>query len=264
MPAASANVSIMDNTARYFAAKKKRTKKNPEDPSASDTEVELEEAPKAAEPVRAAPKLSGGVFSVGDVKRIDTTPDHKPPSMEDTIEGRYAAVLFTTASQKSQLFNVFEDMRYLSELYKSSESFRLFTENGGVGAKEIRLLNKALTETAPFSETTLHFLTILAENKRLVFIKDIAEKYEKLYQQFNREEKITIISAVALDSKQQGQVLEALKANPQNEGKEFTIEYQVDSSIMGGLQMYTESEFMDMSLVSRVDRLRQEVDRMSQ
>ena len=57
-------------------------------------------------------------------------------------------------------------------------------------------------------------------------------------------------------------MLDALKANPQNEGKNFTIEYQVDASIMGGLQMYTESEFMDMSLTSRVNALRAEVNRM--
>lgn len=76
------------------------------------------------------------------------------------------------------------------------------------------MLNKALLEVAPFHETTMHFLTVLAENKRLVFIKEIAEKYEKLYAQFNKEEKITIISAGELSSSQQDQVLAALKANP--------------------------------------------------
>jgi len=54
-----------------------------------------------------------------------------------------------------------------------------------------------------------------------------------------------------------------LKANPQNQGKEFTVEYEIDSTIGGGLQMYTESEFMDMSLASRMTRLTQEVERMT-
>jgi len=81
-----------------------------------------------------------------------------------------------------------------------------------------------------------------------MFIREIAEKYSKLYQQFNKEEKITIISAYKLSSAEEGEVLQALKANPQNQGKEFVIEFKVDSSILGGLQMYTESEFMDMSL----------------
>ena len=55
----------------------------------------------------------------------------------------------------------------------------------------------------------------------------------------------------------------ALEANPQNAGKAFTIEYYVDASIIGGLQMYTESEFMDMSVASRLARINEEVSKLS-
>lgn len=124
-------------------------------------------------------------------------------------------------------------------------------------------MNGVLKEVAPFHECTLHFLTVLAENKRLIFIKEIAGKYAKLYSQFNKEEKITIISADDLTNDQKSQVLAALQANPQNTGKAFTIEYQIDKSIQGGLQMYTESEFMDMSIASRMMRINEEVAKLS-
>ena len=65
----------------------------------------------------------------------------------------------------------------------------------------------------------MRFLTVLAENKRLNQINDIAEKYAKLYQEFNKEEKITIISATDLTEDQKSQVVSALQANPSNEGK---------------------------------------------
>ena len=155
-------------------------------------------------------------------------------------------------------------MKYLHELYKNSEQFRLFTENGGVGGKEIAQLNAALKETAPFSDTTMRFLTVLAENKRLGSIADIAVKFAKLYQEQNKEEKITIISAKDLSDEQKSKVVSALQANPDNAGKQFTIDYEVDETIMGGLQMYTESEFMDMSLASRVDRISSEVGKLGQ
>ena len=138
----------------------------------------------------------------------------------------------------------------------------MFTENQGVGTKEITELNKALLDTAPFSATTMKFLEVLAENKRLIYIREITDKYTKLYQEFNKEEKVTIISAKALSSDQQDQILSALKANPQNAGKEFTVDYEIDESIMGGLQMYTESEFMDMSLSSRMLRINQEIEKL--
>jgi len=55
--------------------------------------------------------------------------------------------------------------------------------------------------------------------------------------------------------------MSALKSNPQNEGKEFILEFTVDSAIKGGLQMYTETEFMDMSLQSRINMMKAEVNK---
>lgn len=114
------------------------------------------------------------------------------------MEGRYAAVLFTSASTEEALFTVYEDVVYLQALYKNSETFRNFTQNAGVGAKEISQFNEALKSIGDFHPTTLKFLEVLAENKRLVFINGIADRYQKLYKELNREEKITVISAESL------------------------------------------------------------------
>lgn len=242
------SVALVEQASAAFGAKKKggRKKKNVDGDyiTAEETTEEMpaEEPVVAAtpepvpEPVKPTPVASSGkFFTLGDIPRIDTTPDHKAPSQEDTIEGRYASVLFMGASRESCLYDVMEDMAYLAELHTHSEEFRLFTQNGGVGSVQIKKLNVALTETAKFQPLTLKFLEILAENKRLVYLKEIAAKYAKLYGEFNNQEKITIISAGTLNSSQQDEVLAALKANPNNAGKEFTIEYKVDEAIVGGL-----------------------------
>ena len=91
-------------------------------------------------------------------------------------------MLFTTASQENALYDVYEDMKFLAELYSHSESFQMFTQNAGVGMKEIRQFNQGLQETGDFNKVTFRFIEVLAENKRLMFIKEIAEKYQKLYQ----------------------------------------------------------------------------------
>ena len=155
-------------------------------------------------------------------------------------------------------------MKYLSDLYKNCEAFELFTRNAGVGNKEIGLFNDALKSLGDFHAVTYKFIEVCSECKRFMYINDIASKYLKLYQQFNREEKITIISAHELSETQKDDVLSALKQNPQNAGKEFQLEFQIDDSILGGLQMYTESEFMDMSLSSRVDKLHSEMVRIAE
>jgi len=274
------------NQQRAFA-KKKKSKGSEE--VTTDEEVEhveaepvVEAAPVEAAPVQSEPKVVKAdfsdatkaqpaekveeslykSFSVGDVKQMQSTPDHKPPFAEDTIEGRYASVLFTSASQQEALFTIYEDIVYIKALYDNSESFKLFTQNAGVGVREISAFNDALNSLGDFHPLTIKFLEILAENKRLTYISDIADRYVKLYQVMNKEEKITIISAEPLSSSEQAEVLSALNANPQNEGKQFQLEFTIDETIKGGLQMYTETEFMDMSLSSRLDKLRSEVSKL--
>lgn len=95
--------------------------------------------------------------------------------------------------------------------------------------------NAGLESVGTFHPLTIKFLEILAENKRLTYIGDIANRYMKLYKTLNKEEKITIISAVNLSSDEQSEVMAALKANPLNAGKEFTLEFTIDETIKGGL-----------------------------
>lgn len=270
---------------RAFAKKGRKAKKSPDEPTEEEEVAEPEhvvEEPVAEptpvaqpEPARSDFAAAAQVqpqqevsrdlfqaFSVGDVKQVQSTPGNKPPSQEDTIEGRYAAVLFSSASEQEALYTIYEDISYLKALFDNSESFKLFTQNAGIGAKEMRKFNDALKSLGDFHPLTIKFLEVLAENKRLTFISGIATRYVKLYQQFNKEEKITIISAESLSASEQQEVLDALKANPQNSGKDFQLDFTVDASIKGGLQMYTETEFMDMSLASRLDRLRADISKL--
>ena len=78
-------------------------------------------------------------------------------------------------------------------------------------------------------------MEVLAENKRLVYLRAIAARYAKLYQQVNKEEKITIISAMELNDSEKAEVLAALQENPQNAGKQFNVDYTIDEAIGGGL-----------------------------
>jgi len=62
-------------------------------------------------------------------------------------------------------------------LYENSEHFKLFTQNAGVGSKEIKLFNEALLSLGDFHPLTINFLEILADNKRLIYLSGIASRY---------------------------------------------------------------------------------------
>ena len=177
---------------------------------------------------------------------------------DDSIEGRYASVLFTTASQNNSLYRVYADLEWLAALVKESKDFKEMTKNTGLSPKDFAPINDELKRVGDLDQLTHRFLDVLVKNERLPDLPSIVEKYIKLYNVMNKEEKVTIISAEELSREEKKQVQDAL-----GQGAQFTPEYQIDPSIMGGLQMYTESMFMDLSLKSRIEKIQNEIQKMT-
>ncbi len=142
------------------------------------------------------------------------------------------------------------------------ESFRIFADNSGLNSAQISSFVNELATCGKFCQTTIKFCNLLGSNKRFMYINEIAKKYCRSYLMLTKEEKISIISALELTSQERAEVQKALESNPDNEGKIFIIDYTVNPNIIGGLQMYTENKFMDLSLSSRLDRIKEEVNKM--
>jgi hypothetical protein len=115
------NVQFIDVQARQFAKNKNKKLPQTDDEDFAEPEVVATPEPvveatptpepvvaatpepvKAAQAKQAPEKVDASLnvpFSVGDIKITNSVPDNKPPSQEDTIEGRYATVLFVAASE---------------------------------------------------------------------------------------------------------------------------------------------------------------------
>jgi len=153
-------------------------------------------------------------------------------------------------------------MLYIIDLYEISEPFRILTHNSGLSTSQLNSFSEELAKCGDFCVQTLKFLFLLAKNKRFVYLHEIALKYKRSYLLLTKEEKITIICAYELSESEKEQVKTALNQNPENHGKKFIIEYKLNPAIIGGLQIYTEDKFMDLSLSSRIDRLKDEVNKL--
>jgi F0F1-type ATP synthase delta subunit len=77
----------------------------------------------------------------------------------------------------------------------------------------------------------------------------------------NKEEDIRVISAVELGGTEKDKVVASLKKN--KPGVRFKVTYEVDATILGGLQIFAGSEFLDCSLRSRIERLKQELGKIA-
>lgn len=87
------------------------------------------------------------------------------------------------------------------------------------------------------------------------------ETYVLYCKILNKEEDIRVISATELNNNERDRVVAALKKN--KPGVRFKVTYEVDAQILGGLQIFAGSEFLDCSLRSRIDRLKSELSRIA-
>ncbi len=69
-------------------------------------------------------KSSRRMFS--QQKKLTSVPNHKAPSSEESIHGRYAEVLFTVASKNEKISVVQEDMQMIKKHIEKSDNFKSF------------------------------------------------------------------------------------------------------------------------------------------
>jgi F-type H+-transporting ATPase subunit O len=65
---------------------------------------------------------------------------------------------------------------------------------------------------------------------------------------------------VELGEAERSRVIASLKKNKPD--TRFKVTYEVDSAILGGLQIFAGREFLDCSLRSRIERLKSELGRI--
>ena len=96
------------------------------------------------------------------------------------------------------------------------------------------------------------FLSVLAENKRLALLPDVAAQYELLRAEAERTVKARVRTAIALEPAQ----VEALRAALRRRlGREVELDNQVDASVLGGAVIDTGDVVIDGSVRGRLNKL---------
>ena len=96
------------------------------------------------------------------------------------------------------------------------------------------------------------FLALLADNRRLVLLPEIAGLYEDLRADAERVVKATVTSAAALPATELETIKVALR---KRFGRDVEIETAVDESLIGGAVIDAGDVVIDGSLRGKLDRL---------
>jgi ATP synthase F1 delta subunit len=156
---------------------------------------------------------------------------------------------------------VSSDMSYIRELLAVSPDFKVLLTDPTINKGTLLEILEDLGKKAQFCETTNKVLALMTNNKRLNYLHEVAKTFEVHVKLLDKKETVKVVSAESLSDEEKAQVQKALQEMDKN--KKYELTFAVDPSILGGLQLYFPAAFMELSLKSRLDKIRDEVSNIA-
>jgi len=178
----------------------------------------------------------------------------KPPIQVFGVGGRYATALYSAASKQKNIDQVDKDVAKVEALMKKSKTLGDFMGNPTINRKTKTSVLADVLKGEKLSPSTVNFFSMLAENSRLNKSKEIFDSWKKIMAAHRGEVVCNVTTAKALDSSQQKQVQEALKAFVKK-GESLQLNMNVDPSLIGGMIVEVGDKYVDMSTATKVKNL---------
>jgi F-type H+-transporting ATPase subunit delta len=174
-------------------------------------------------------------------------------SVSSGLSGRYAKAIYELAEEKKILTKIVDDFVSLKKLLEESDSLSNLIKSLAVSKSDkqnsiLKILNKAKAQ-----KLTIKFFGTLANNGRLILIKEVIDDFLSEVSRINGEVKAEVTSSFKLDQVQQKKVIAAI--SEATGIKKIILSESVDESLIGGLIVKIGSKMIDNSLKTKLNRL---------
>lgn len=168
------------------------------------------------------------------------------------LADRYASALYDLAYERNALDQVAADLRSLKAMLTESADFRRFISSPIVSREDQQKGIDAIAQGATMSDLVRNFLGLIAQNRRLFALGEMADAYLARLASARGEVTATVHSAKYLSDAQVASLSAALK---QAVGKDVAMNIFIDPTILGGLIVKIGSRMVDNSVRTKLQRL---------
>merc|ERR1712072_795033 len=175
------------------------------------------------------------------------------------LDGRYATSLYTVATRNGAVDAVEKDLNTLRGALGSSKALNELVANPSIPQKAKADAIDALNKKSGFSDATKNLLALMAENNRLSELENIADKYDELLRAA-RDQIFADVTVAEELSKAQTASLEKSLGSLLTKGQTLTMSVKTDASILGGLVVEIGDKHVDLSILSRITKLQNELN----
>lgn len=171
-----------------------------------------------------------------------------------SLAGRYASALYDLAKERDQVATVEGDLANLAEAIRQSDDFAALIRNPEVSRDAAAKAVEGIAGLLNLSELSKSFLGVLANNRRLGKLPEVARAFASIAAAARGEVTATVTTAHPLGDAQRRELAAKLKVR---EGRDVKIDAAVDPAILGGLVVTIGSRRIDGSLRTRLNSLAQ-------
>jgi len=168
------------------------------------------------------------------------------------IAGRYAIALFELAEEANALDAVEADLTALRHMIGQSADLARLVRSPLFAREDQARAMSAILDKAGAHELTRKFVGLVAQNRRLFALPDMARAFTRLLAEKRGEESARVRSARPLSKEQLSKLAERLKISL---GKNVRLETEVDENLIAGLVVQVGSKLIDTSLRTKLDNL---------
>jgi F-type H+-transporting ATPase subunit delta len=177
--------------------------------------------------------------------------------IEGTLSRRYTKALFQLAREAGQQDKIGQELEQFYAAYSQTELQNVLT-NPAFGLDVRRRIVKQVSEAQQLSALTSHFLSLLSDRDRLLYLPGIVSCYRRLLNEAEGRVEAKVVSASALGTEQVEQLRDRLRGIS---GKDVVLQQETDASLLGGLLIELEGKIYDGSIRTQLVNMKQRIAR---
>ena len=175
------------------------------------------------------------------------------------LSSRYAKALFDFASEKNQVEEIYGDLRLFANTLQENREQQVLLRNPVIEPHQKHQIFEIIFN-GTLKDTTYHFLEVLLKKKREPALDTIYEEYFKLYNTAHNIKPVIITTAQPLSDALKSKIVSLLKEQTK---ATIALEEIVDPELIGGFIIKMDDYYFDSSILSKINKLRQEFSQNS-
>ncbi len=172
------------------------------------------------------------------------------------IASTYATALYAAADGKHCTEKVWKDVANLADMIAENKEWIAFIANPIASEQDKKDILQTIGKELKLDEETKNWLEVIWENGRFNDFSAIVDEFKHVYYRKNNVVEVEVNTVKTLSSYQN----EKLRKNLEKMlNKKVVVTYQVMPELIGGLRIKFGSEMIDNSVLSKLNRLENEM-----